>query len=234
MKKIAILALSLVLALGVLGIGYAKWSDTVTINGTVNTGTVKVGVLDVGTTDMGTTVDPRVVPQNVDDEPNWQYDLWVADTTDPKNVGSAISTNNGDIKCTCHDVGYYGSITETIANAYPFYNPSINIDIASCGTVPVKIDNVVLSGSTGINPACLAWNWTIVVPQGVNQPAATLTGSGTLEQFVAALGHYQLEQCQVLHITLGVIFLECTPQNTSGSFTITITASQWNEVGIPD
>lgn len=39
-KKIGLLSLTLVLTLGAIGIGLAKWSDTVTIEGTVNTGTV--------------------------------------------------------------------------------------------------------------------------------------------------------------------------------------------------
>lgn len=41
--KIGILCLALVLAVGSLGIGYAAWSDTVTIDGTVTTGSWEVG-----------------------------------------------------------------------------------------------------------------------------------------------------------------------------------------------
>ena len=38
MKKTGLLVLSLVLALGALGIGYAAWSQTLTVTGNVNTG----------------------------------------------------------------------------------------------------------------------------------------------------------------------------------------------------
>ncbi|GAI88098.1 unnamed protein product, partial [marine sediment metagenome] len=38
MKKLGLLCLTLVLALGTLGVGYAMWSDTLTITGDVNTG----------------------------------------------------------------------------------------------------------------------------------------------------------------------------------------------------
>jgi len=48
MKKLGLLVLVLVLALASLGIGYAAWSSSVTINGTVETGTVLVGVVDAG------------------------------------------------------------------------------------------------------------------------------------------------------------------------------------------
>ncbi len=41
-KKILVLGLVLTIALSALGVGYALWSDTLTINGTVNTGNVDV------------------------------------------------------------------------------------------------------------------------------------------------------------------------------------------------
>lgn len=43
MKKIALISLVLVLAMGTLGVGYALWSDTLYIEGEVNTGEVDVG-----------------------------------------------------------------------------------------------------------------------------------------------------------------------------------------------
>lgn len=44
MKKVGLILLALVLALGVLGVGYAMWSDTLFISGTVTTGTVDISV----------------------------------------------------------------------------------------------------------------------------------------------------------------------------------------------
>ncbi len=58
MKKIGLLCLALVLALGALGISYATWSDNVTIEQTVKTGEFKVGVADMGTNDEGISPDP--------------------------------------------------------------------------------------------------------------------------------------------------------------------------------
>jgi predicted ribosomally synthesized peptide with SipW-like signal peptide len=45
MKKIGLLCMALVIALGGLGIGYAAWIDTVTIDGTVTTGSVDVEIV---------------------------------------------------------------------------------------------------------------------------------------------------------------------------------------------
>lgn len=44
-KKIGILFLALVIALAGIGVGYAAWTDTITIEGTVNTGTVDLEVV---------------------------------------------------------------------------------------------------------------------------------------------------------------------------------------------
>ena len=42
MKKLGLIMMALVLALGTLGVGYAMWSDTVTITGNVTTGDVDI------------------------------------------------------------------------------------------------------------------------------------------------------------------------------------------------
>jgi len=47
MKKIGLICLALVLALGVLGVGYGLWDKTVYIDGTVNTGEVNA-IMSVG------------------------------------------------------------------------------------------------------------------------------------------------------------------------------------------
>ena len=44
MKKIGLICLALVLALGTLGVGYAMWSDTVIISGNVTTGSVDIEI----------------------------------------------------------------------------------------------------------------------------------------------------------------------------------------------
>lgn len=42
MKKILLICMALVIALGALGVGYAAWTDTINITGTVNTGSVDI------------------------------------------------------------------------------------------------------------------------------------------------------------------------------------------------
>jgi predicted ribosomally synthesized peptide with SipW-like signal peptide len=50
MKKIGLIVMALILALGAVGVGYAMWSDTVTVQGTVSTGSVDIDIIDVSET----------------------------------------------------------------------------------------------------------------------------------------------------------------------------------------
>ena len=50
MKRIGLICMALVIALGALGVGYAMWWDDVIIQGTVNTGTVEIEIVDVSET----------------------------------------------------------------------------------------------------------------------------------------------------------------------------------------
>jgi len=240
MKRIGLLALALILALGALGVGYATWNATTTVEGTVTTGKVQVGIRDTGTTDPGPgqlflatgaagfSADPRVNPDVpiLNSLPNF--------VTPDKDTASCNSTN-GTYKCAIATAGgqtlaYYASVSEAVEHAYPFYAPTIHLEIASCGCVPVKIDGVTKENIVDPDSvlACITWAWTIDPPE-VGQP--NVVGSGTLDDFVTALNHFQIEEFEVLYIDLTEIFLECTPQGKTASFDLVITASQWNEVG---
>ena len=53
MKKIGILILALVLAMGSLGVGYALWSDSLYIDGTINTGELDTCIVSIASDDVG-------------------------------------------------------------------------------------------------------------------------------------------------------------------------------------
>jgi len=221
MKKIGLLAMTLVLALGALGIGYAKWSDTVTITGTVATGSVVVGIRDVS--DNGADNDPGPTPFHADPRvvPHDPGELFYFVNAFDKDVAYTNSIN-GDRKCICNDAQYYASVHEDFHNVYPFYAVNQDLRLVNCGTVPIKIDSWLITNIKG-NAAildCIQWQWTI---NGIFQ-------FGTLADLVAALDHYQLEPCQELQIFFAPIFLECTPQGANLSFDIVVTGAQWNEV----
>jgi predicted ribosomally synthesized peptide with SipW-like signal peptide len=237
MKKIGLLLLALVIALGALGVGYAKWTDSVNIVGQVNTGTLILGIADAGTNDSGTTADPNCLP---------------GVNTEGKNVASAESTNDGSQVTAC--AGYYKSITETFKNVYPYYSPGVKIQIASCGTVPIKIEDVVayyVAPTTLPSPTTQAvdlmpWmglTWTVYDENGL----IVANGSGTIYNLRDGLKGLQVGSgTGPLTLWLKFCFNEykigttdqspanLLPELAAASYNITITGSQWNEVAIPE
>ena len=118
-------AISLV-ALAVMGMGYAHWSQTLYINGTVTTGKLCVGIAATGTNDPGNATDPGK----------------------DKHVGATESVNVGDVKCSHNGTNYYEEIMYVITNAYPCYNSTGYFQIANCGTIPVNITGVSCTYNT--------------------------------------------------------------------------------------
>ena len=59
MKKIVLICMALVMALGAVGVGYALWSDSLFISGTVNTG--NIGLI----WSQGTPYDTEIAAKNV-------------------------------------------------------------------------------------------------------------------------------------------------------------------------
>lgn len=209
MRKTLVICLVALLALGLMGFGFAKWSDSVTIAGSVETGTVKVGILNTGVLDQG--ADPQQPPGN---------------NAEGKDVAKTTSENAGNVKFTLGNTAYYGQINETITNAYPYYKTGTTVAIANGGTIPVKIEsfNVVWNDPNGIVAHMQCAGWTASDNGTVVRQGNTWDG---LYQF---LNRYQLHPEHVLTIRADTYFDQGTPQGASASGTITVTASQWNEV----
>src|SRR3972149_5965627 len=147
MKKLGVLSVVLVLCLAALAAGYAKWSDSVSISGTVNTGKVCVGIRDLETNDPGPHGQPGNEPSYFEGSRDPRIDhtqlpqiVEIPERERDKNVASINSVNVGEVKCVKGQVEYYGAIEEIIDNAYPYYAPSTSIALANCGTIPVKVD----------------------------------------------------------------------------------------------
>lgn len=243
-KKLLALAMMGVLSLTAVGFGYAKWSSTVDAKVTVNTGTVQIGIRDVGTNDDGTNdgvADYGVVGAGLPNagslgaDPQWTAAYGGAGINgENKDVASKISENTGNVVGEINGVQYYDAIAETINNGYPYYGPTTEIEIASLGSVPVKLENLNMNWTEGsvINSEYYEiYSWTITMPDGTTQ-----TGSGT-DNLLTALRGIQLHKNDVIKVAMKEGIRQTnragditTPQNASGTQNITITASQWNEV----
>lgn len=119
MKKIGLICLALVLALGTLGIGYALWSENLYIEGVANTGEVDW--------EFYNTQSPGSPPVFTHDDqgidPGWDKDVaW-------KDVYFTDSDGDGD----------YDTMTLIIHNAYPGYFNHGSFWVHNNGTVPIHI-----------------------------------------------------------------------------------------------
>lgn len=117
MKKTKYLALVLVVAIMMMGAGYAAWTDTLTVNSTVNT-----GYLDVDFTNVigsGLTSPLVEVAHNIVSDGDNTYG-------DHKSAGSGKMANNDLLELT-------------ISNFYPGAIAGRIVTVKNEGTVPVKI-----------------------------------------------------------------------------------------------
>ena len=226
MRKIGIISLVLVLAMGLLGAAYASWSQTLTITETVNTGEFCVGIRDVGTNDPGPALD----------EPcGMLYPTTSANgTLDPgytKNVAAAESTN-GVTKCMHEQVQFYEDVTETITNGYPSYSCNITLEFANCGTVPAKgvsVNRTIVSDPNDLAKFVEITSWEIFDDLG-----ASVADGVTVCALETAIRAYQLDPCDTMQLVIAKHILqdvgqdEC-PQEVTCSFQEDIKWVQWND-----
>ena len=138
MKKLLTLMLVTVTTLTALGVGYALWSETLTIAGTVSTGTVDINFSGGNTAYDDESLESGGVDSLV--ENGGDPDTTVED----KDVG------------TCTESGGVGSqsYSITVGIAYPSYDCFFHFDINYQGTIPahVQVTQILPTGGNGAFP----------------------------------------------------------------------------------
>jgi hypothetical protein len=118
MKKIILICLGLVLALGSMGVGYALWSDSLYLEGTINTGEVDVCLVSIASDDVGIdlgyTKDVGVTTVGITD----CYNGWVT-------VDNAYPSYENFVHFTTEITGTVPVILEDIIITNP--NPCIEV-----------------------------------------------------------------------------------------------------------
>lgn len=226
MKRIALICVALVLALGGLGVSYAEWSDTIYIEQTVSTGTVCVEWIA-----PASSLDPPDLTP-----PYENYD-WTADSgtianrhvygtwqgeNDSKDVGSTLVT----IVPAVHP----DTIEVVLENMYPSYYNNISVHLQNCGTVPIKLKEPTL---TYPDPWNIGQFITVPLPwsQVINIPGPDQYGdiSDVIEiKWATASAGLQLHPGVELEESWHMHILQAARQNTTYAFTITQEAIQWN------
>jgi predicted ribosomally synthesized peptide with SipW-like signal peptide len=239
--------LALVLALGSLGIGFAHWSDSLWVEGTVETGEVLVGFTRCCTDD------------DVDMGTDYYDDCW-DDGSDPlavgecpevctncPNIGKDVATTTCQLlnqKTDCegepaehNGMAQYGTLEITMDNVYPQYNPSVYFEISNCGSIPVNIVGAwIISGPPGVDPNDPT-TW-IYLPK-CEMVQVDLGGTTTADDigigFSGPAEPQQIDPCNAERFDLHFCVKQDYPECTTLDFEIKIHAVQWNyEWAFPD
>jgi hypothetical protein len=233
-KKIGLLALALVLALGALGVGYAAWTDTIFITGTVETGSVDLEIIDTSNTwilkvpDHGIEIwhtwdsqEPEVEPFNGD---------WFHSPPAIPISKSLIAWADADKISDNEIVGSFG-------NAFPCAELTADCLIHYAGSVPAMV-SAEITGSTdltdnGVNDCDLLAPYVVFAFYEWDET----TGQGDEITACAVQMHY----CDYVYCVMTLDLPqadELDPQgpysqedfmNLGCEFTAQINAIQWNE-----
>jgi len=216
MKKIGLICLAVVLAVGVIGFGYANWTDTVVVEENVATGNVCVElVTPVSVTDP--FAPPPIYPTSF---PDWTCDPGIANVrvvSPPKNVGwgeAVYVDTDGDLR--------YDKVKVTLHDVYPCYYNNVSFHVHNCGTIPVIMDSVTIHDGFATQ---------VIDHEGVY--SMDLNGNG-IDDFEIRWGNHlgaQWEPSDEAEISFGMHMLQDedpTIQDSSFTFYITLHFVQWN------
>ncbi|MFO7995916.1 MAG: SipW-dependent-type signal peptide-containing protein [Dehalococcoidia bacterium] len=218
MKKLGLLSLALVLALGALGIGYAAWTDQVTIEGTVTTGTLSLQAIAYSGTQVFKMEDGgalKVEWQNREGvPPAWPDDAiqLVADSGARPGVDDE------------RDVVVWFN------NLFPCFEYKANVKLHCAGSVPIHVKAELLP----LDEETEQLMADIIQHGGYVKVEGWLWNSLDEDEEDAVLvdpcNFIQMHNCDILKLVL-IIYI---PQHDdlmsrSGSFEVDINAIQYNK-----
>jgi len=217
MKKIAILALTLVVALGALGIGYAAWTDQVVINGTVSTGSLDLNVVNWSNTWVW-KVPGTAYPGEI-----YVAHQWETDPTNDQAPAGAITSNlwpdgNMHYELAIADSDNDGddAVLITFANLFPDIDFTADFLMRYDGTIPAKVwlDQIVCSNEA--------------LSQYMTVKYYTSNAAGEYLQPIE--GALQMHDGDYAIVAITINIPEDNElMNLSGTIQGTINAIQWNE-----
>jgi len=221
MKRFGFLILALVLMLGTMGVAYSKWTDTINLNASVDSGNVCISW------QTATNLDDCAQPISLD--PNLLLPI----------VGGKPTYHLTDKDVACMSVTGIGThtLTVTVENAYPLYYGDIEVEFCNCGTIPVKLQSIVIVPHDFVlAPFNLPWNPDLNPPGGCKPLWVVVTdGIGTQLDPMSWCEAYEGDPnapgapncCKAASVKF--VVQECAAQGATYTFDITWTVVQWNE-----
>jgi hypothetical protein len=168
----------LIVALASVGVGYALWSKTLHINGTVATGNVNAIFTKAFTDDDNGVDDGSLDSTDLDNCIGQPGGKFGTGSCDPAASGHNVLRKDKDVGiCQAEITEEDDQIIEvTIDNAYPSYYCTVFFSFKNTGSIPVKIFTLAAVGPA-ITAGHVTAHWTDL--QGVGQqidPGATVSG----------------------------------------------------------
>ena len=215
MKKIGLLCLALVLALGALGVGYAMWDDTLQIEGEVNTGELSV-IFESQYDNDPSDNDPKEAGSWNLTTLAWEGARW------DKNVASTTSTFDDK------------SARIVVTLGYPCYWGSVLWDVHNVGTIPAKLHSVTLTNLSKqlvdypMNKALdIDTRYYVDVEQlRVNK---VLQAGDDFSSILSAFGCEQIDACELGYLDVTVHVEQDAEQKITYDFVIDYVFVNWNE-----
>jgi predicted ribosomally synthesized peptide with SipW-like signal peptide len=152
--------LILVIALAAVGVGYALWSETLTITGTVQTGEVDVQFSQYPAEECIDIQGVLTCPEPPEKAAAANCTVaWSNTSTDPNDNGANL-------------------LQVTVTGMYPSYHCKVGFDVTSTGNVPV---HVWLPKAVGATPAWVATNFQSCYADGFQLHQGQSTGKCTID-----------------------------------------------------
>jgi len=224
MKKMVLVCLALVLALGGLGVGYAAWTDTVTISGPVQTGSVNLSFGNVAPIEPPGVTEYHIVNSDL-----------VEGEYEGKNVGETTAYYTDE---EWHGAKKgYETLVITVDNAYPGYIVGITFRLHNIGTVPINVTEYVVTGEkqdldgTPICPIVFTHtNYVGYLFEDYNDNGVQDEGENeVINMEITNALPFQLEPCNSDKREIDLHFKQPLQQGKKYVFTVKINAEQWAE-----
>ena len=235
-KKIAAIMLIIAITLSAVGIVYAHWSDTATINGNIQMGTLTLAF---------TTAESPVATEYYHNPVPGGLPEWILGEAEGKDVGSC-SANYRDLITDVHTgKPGYKTLNITIDNAYPQYAVHTTFISHNIGTVPLFIYGVSLVGEKKDHTGAHVFD--LVLDCWVNTTSGHIEGdiyedrdsSGTVSagdllvinfQIVDTLYPLQIDPCKSEKQEIDIDFKQEAEMCHTYLLTFSLLAVQWNKI----
>ena len=209
--------MTLVLALGGLGVGYALWSDTAFLDVSVQTGNVEWEYLRPPAEVGGAPRPPIVTQDDMGIDPPRHIPTIPADPL-AKNVAQTnwvYSDSDSD--------GDFDTLTITINNAYPGYTNHMAFWVHGKGSVPLHIEKVHFL----VNDVVVETK-TAIGGISFDLGDGAIAGDDIYVYWGDNFGA-QLHACDFADMSFDITILQPAPQGATMSFQVQLEAVQYNE-----